>query len=383
MEEVLDTGVLMRYGFDGMRKGRWKAREFEKALADRMQVQHAQLVSSGTAALSVALACAGIGSGDEVILPTFTFVATFEAVLAQGAIPVLADIDDSLTLDPASVEKLITSRTRAVIPVHMCGSMGDLGELKRLCANHGLIMIEDACQALGGSYEGKPLGSYGDLGCFSFDFVKTITCGEGGAILTNHEEYSILADQYSDHGHDHSGSDRGAEGHPILGYNFRISELHAAVGLAQLRRLDEFLAIQELNYKVFSQTLQDLPGITFRRIPDSGVPNYSFLSFFLPDENLAQEAHRALSKTGMDGCFYWYENNWHYHRRWNHLKKATSAGPLAPALKYALKRMGRQEFRQSDHWMGRNISCLIRLGWSEQQVSERAATMAEILQKYS
>ena len=137
-----------------------KHRELEKALAERMQTKYAQLVSSGTAALTVALASAGIGAGDEVIVPTFTFVASFESVLALGAIPVLVDIDDTLTLDPNAVEKAITKNTKAVMPVHMCGSMADLGALKELCNNINLLLIEDACQAIGGSYKGIPLGSY-------------------------------------------------------------------------------------------------------------------------------------------------------------------------------------------------------------------------------
>jgi 8-amino-3,8-dideoxy-alpha-D-manno-octulosonate transaminase len=128
--------------------------------------------------------------------------------------------------------------------------MADLKALKSICDKHNLILLEDACQAIGGTFEGKPLGSYGDLGCFSFDYVKTITCGEGGGIITNNEAYKINADQYQDHGHDHVGNDRGAETHPTLGYNFRISELNAAVGIAQLRKIDEILALQKRNYTI-------------------------------------------------------------------------------------------------------------------------------------
>ena len=152
-EHVLDSGVLMRYGFDGMRNGQWKAKEMEALLAKRMQVKHAQLVSSGTAALTVAMASCGVGAGDEVILPVFTFVASFEAVIALGAVPILVDIDDTLTLDPKAVRNAITDRTKVVMPVHMCGSMADLDELQKICSEHNLVLLEDACQAIGGSYK--------------------------------------------------------------------------------------------------------------------------------------------------------------------------------------------------------------------------------------
>jgi 8-amino-3,8-dideoxy-alpha-D-manno-octulosonate transaminase len=381
VQEVLDSGVLMRYGFDGMRKGHWKARELEQALSTRMQTSYAHTVSSGTAALTVAMASAGIGAGDEVIIPTFTFVASFEAVLALGAIPVLADIDDTLTLEPNAVEKMISKRTKAVMPVHMCGSMADLKALKEICDNHGLILIEDACQAIGGSFEGKPLGSYGDIGCFSFDYVKTITCGEGGGLITNNKDFYTNADHYSDHGHDHIGNDRGAETHPFLGYNYRISELHAAVGLAQIKRLDDFLAIQEKHYNILLATIAKLEGITLRRVPEGGVQNYSFLNFFLPTESKARKAQKELVAAGVDACFYWYDNNWHYHTKWEHLKGARSLGPLSEQVNKGVKQQGEHKYTASDQWMGRTVSCLIKLSWSEEQVSQRGATLHRVLEK--
>ncbi len=382
VQDVLSTGVLMRYGFDGMRQGHWKARELEHALAQRMQASHAQLLSSGTAALTVAMASAGVGAGDEVILPTFTFVASFEAVLALGAIPVLVDIDDTLTLDPRAVENAITDKTRVVMPVHMCGSMADLQALRSICDKYQLLLVEDACQAIGGTYQGKPLGSYGDLGCFSFDYVKTITCGEGGALITNNETYYRNADHYSDHGHDHVGNDRGAESHPFLGYNYRISEMNAAVGIAQLARLDDFLAIQEKHYSIMRNALESIPGISFRRVPEGGVENYSFLNFYLPNEQAAREAHAALGPAGVDACFYWYDNNWHYHRKWDHLKQLKSLGNLNSEIRERLRNMPDARFTASDHWMGRSISSLVKLGWSEQEVHKRATTMAEVLKQY-
>ncbi|HLT51693.1 MAG TPA: DegT/DnrJ/EryC1/StrS family aminotransferase [Arenibacter sp.] len=377
LNEVLESGVLMRYGFDGMRNGHWKAKELEKALEERMGVNHAQLVSSGTAALTVALACAGVGAGDEVILPTFTFVASFEAVLSVGAVPILVDVDDTLTLDPVAVEKAVTDRTKVIMPVHMCGSTADLAPLKSICTQHDLILLEDACQAIGGSYEGKPLGSYGDLGCFSFDYVKTITCGEGGAVITNNKDYYIHADQYSDHGHDHIGSDRGAEGHAILGYNYRISELHAAVGLAQIARLDDFIDIQKKNYTVLRSALAEIPQVSFRRVPENGTENYSFLNFYMPTEEMARKTIKTLSDNGVDACFYWYDNNWHYYRKWSHLKDLKSLSPLPDQVKKGMPDYRESDFSRSDHWVGRNISCLIKLGWTGEEVSERAKKMAE------
>ncbi|NNL81074.1 MAG: DegT/DnrJ/EryC1/StrS family aminotransferase [Flavobacteriaceae bacterium] len=380
VNEVLETGVLMRYGFDNMRQGRWKAKKLEAGLANRLDVSHVQLVSSGTAAVTVALAVAGVGSGDEVILPTFTFVASFEAVMALGAIPVLVDIDDTLTLDPKAVEAAISDKTKAVMPVHMCGSMADLSALKAICDRHNLILVEDACQAIGGTYNGKALGTIGDLGCFSFDYVKTITCGEGGAVVTSNKDYYLKADHYSDHGHDHIGSDRGAEEHPFLGYNYRISELNAAVGLAQLRRMDEFLHIQKRNYETLKNAIADIPGITFRRVPDGGEESYAFLNFYLPDEDTARIAAAKLKEAGVDGCFYWYDNNWHYVKKWEHLIEQDTLHPLSDELRSGLSSLKNKSYPQSDGYLGRNISCLIKLGWTQEEVDQRADAMKKVLQ---
>tara|TARA_R110002020_G_scaffold123474_2_gene279925 strand:- start:1324 stop:2517 length:1194 start_codon:yes stop_codon:yes gene_type:complete len=375
VHDVLETGVLMRYGFDGMRNNHWKAKEFEKAFAERMGSDYCQLVSSGTAALTVALASAGIGAGDEVIIPTFTFVASFESILALGAVPILVDIDDTLTLNPKAVEAAITSKTKCVMPVHMCGSMADLKALKSICEKHRLILLEDACQALGGTYEGKPLGSYGDLGCFSFDYVKTITCGEGGAVITNNEKYALHADHYQDHGHDHIGKDRGAETHPFLGYNFRISELNAAVGIAQLNKLDDILKTQKENYTILRETIETIEGVTFRRVPEGGEENYSFLNFFLPTEELTQKAHKALAKAGVDACFYWFTNNWHYINGWEHLRNLKSLGKLSAEVRSQMQDLNNTDFSKSDAIMGRTISSLIKIGWTQKQVKERAEAM--------
>jgi 8-amino-3,8-dideoxy-alpha-D-manno-octulosonate transaminase len=380
VNDVLNTGILMRYGFDGMRQGHWKAKELEKAITETFGVRHAQLTSSGTTALSTAMAVMGVGHGDEVIMPTFTFVASFEAIIAAGAIPVLVDIDETLCLDPKAVEAAVTPRTKMVMPVHMCGSMAQMDELQAICKKHNLLLLEDACQAIGGTFNGQKLGTIGDGGTFSFDFVKTITCGEGGAFLTNNEEYFLNADHYTDHGHDHIGTDRGAESHPFLGYNFRISELHAAVGLGQIRKLDKILETQKKHNAIIKAALEKVEGITFRKIPDPQGDNASFLSFFLPTEELARKSHKALLANGLGGNFYWFDNNWHYIKKWDHLKNATSLFPLNPTLVQAIEETDFNSFAQSDAVMGRTISSLINLNWTEEQAKERASKMAETIQ---
>lgn len=378
VNDVLDSGVLMRYGFDHVRKYN-KSKKLEELLQERMQVKYAQLVSSGTAALTVALMAAHVNSGDQVILPTFTFVASFEAILSVGAVPIMVDIDDTLGLNAEAVEKAITKKTKAVMAVHMCGSMTDLTPLRKLCAKHELILIEDACQAIGGTFNNRPLGTIGKIGCFSFDYVKTITCGEGGAIITNNKKYYTKADQFSDHGHDHLGVDRGADKHPVLGYNFRISELNAAVGVAQIKRLDDFLAIQKKHYTILEEALKTIPQVTFRRIPKGGVQNYSFFNFFLPTKAITKKVQTAFAAQGIDSTFYWFDNNWHYQRKWDHLKHLKGLNYYSMAQYDGLPNYYKSDFSASDAIISKTISCLIKLSWTEQQVKERAYKMVEII----
>src|SRR5437773_1043299 len=159
VNEVLETGILMRYGFDAQRKGKWKSKELEAAICQTFGSKYAQLTSSGTAALTTALAALGIGAGDEVIMPSFTFVASFEAVLSVGAVPVMVDVDETLTMNPDAVRKAITSKTKCVVPVHMCGSMADIDALVSICKENNLLLLEDACQSIGAMYKGKYVGT--------------------------------------------------------------------------------------------------------------------------------------------------------------------------------------------------------------------------------
>lgn len=381
VQDVLETGVLFRYGFDGARNNHWKARTFEQELARYTGAAHCHLCSSGTAAVSIALAACGVGAGDEVILPPFTFVASFEAVLTAGAVPVFAEIDDTLCLDPADITSKLSPRTKAVMPVHMCGSMARIDDIKAVCDQKGLVLIEDTCQSVGATCNGKALGTFGKMGCFSFDPVKTITCGEGGAVITDDTAAYDLVHAYADHGHDHIGNDRGAEDHPIMGYNYRISELNAAVGLAQLRKLDAILARQREIKTRIKNALQGCNRLRFRDLPDEQGDSATFLSFMLPDENRTRKAGSALVEAGVDGCFYWYDNNWHYLRRWHHLKAMRAAAKVPTQLADNLPDYAAVSLPRSDDIMSRTISMQIKLSWTDEEVNQRIERMMGTLTK--
>lgn len=378
--DVMETGILMRYGFDAQRKGVNKTLELEKALCDKLGSRHAQLTPSGTTAVSTALAVCGIGAGDEVIMPTFTFVASFESILALGAIPILVDIDDTLTLDPVAVEKAITPRTKAVMPVHMCGAQAHIEELMQICKKHNLILIEDACQAMGSTYKGKYLGTFGAMGCFSYDFAKIITMGEGGAVVTDSDDLAVKADGYVDHGHDHKGSDRGAEGHPFLGVNYRVSELSSAIGLAQLRKLDGIIRRQQQIKKYMKDALAaEFPQLKFRRILDEKGDIATFLSFSLENLEQAEKATKALAENGVGGVFHYYNNNWHYIRRWYHLKERATLYRLPKEVLDGMPDYANKQFPQSDDIISRNISTAINLSWSDDDVKARTEAIIKAL----
>ena len=382
VNDVLETGILMRYGFDGPRNGKWKAKELEAAIINTFNSRYAQLTSSGTSALTTALAAIGVGYGDEVIMPVFTFVASFEAVLSVGATPVLVDVDQTLTLNPDAVRKAITPKTKCIMPVHMCGSMADLDALKQICTENSLLLLEDACQSIGATYKGKYLGTIGDAGAFSFDFVKTITCAEGGAVLTNSEQTYLNCDGYTDHGHDHKGADRGADLHPFIGYNFRISELHAAVGLAQIRKLNTFLEIQRRNHSQLKNILSGIKEISFRIIPDPQGDSCTFLSWFLPTKEITAKVVATMKEAGiLPGSFYWFDNNWHYIRSWDHLKNINTLNKLNPLQIETITKNAASDFSASDEIMGRCVSTVISLLWTEQQVQEKGEKMAQVIKQ--
>ena len=320
VNEVLDSGVLFRYEFAAQRNGVWKVREFEQAFAAYTGAGYAQAVTSGTAALKVALAALGVGAGDEVITQGFTFVATWEAILDCGATPVFTEVDLTLNMDPADLEKKISPRTRAIVPVHMMGAQARIEEIKAIADRCGIAVIEDTAQAAGGRLHGRHLGSFGAVGTFSFDAVKTMTTGEGGMCITSDEQLWRRMSEYQDHGHDHvvNPGGRGGEGRSFIGFNYRMMEIQGAIGLAQLAKLDGIVAAQQQNKQFFREATGVLPGVSYREILDAAGDSATFLTFLLPDAGQAAAVAAVLGQEGV-GPIRWSENNWHYYPRWEHL----------------------------------------------------------------
>jgi 8-amino-3,8-dideoxy-alpha-D-manno-octulosonate transaminase len=317
--EVLETGVLFRYEFADKRKGVYKVAEFEKRFAEQCGAKYAQAVSSGTAALRVALAAMGISPGDEVITQGFTFVATWEAILESGAVPVFTEVDETLCMDVEDLEKKITPRTRAIIPVHMLGAPAHIDKIVAIGEKHGIPIIEDTAQACGGTFNDRGLGTFGTIGIFSFDPVKTITTGEGGMIVTDNETIYQNCSEYHDHGHDHNPKlERGLEGRRFIGFNYRMGELQGAIGLAQLARLKGMIAAQKKHKKAIRQALEELDNVTFRKLPDPAGDTATFLAFFLPDGDAARRFNEVLRKENA-GAIYFKENTWHFYPKWEHL----------------------------------------------------------------
>jgi len=378
--DVLETGVLFRYGHDSQRNGIWKAKTFEQEFSTYLGAKHTHFCASGTAADSLSLACCGIGYGDEVIVPPYTFIAPIEAVMLAGAIPVFAEIDETLCISPEGIEKAITPRTKAVLIVQVFGSMGRMDEILAVCQKHNLILIEDAAPALGGSYHGKMLGNFGKMSAFSFDYYKIITAGEGGAVATNDDELYDRAHKYSDHGHDHIGNARGAEQHPILGYNFRGSELGAAVVLAQLRKLPYIIEKQKTHQNILKQVLMEFPEIRMRHVPDETGDSATFLSFFLPNADQALRVFDEFQKEDLSAS-YWYRNNFHYHRQWGHLKELKSIFNLPVMKLNNVPDYKNLEVPQSDAIMQRLMMTQIMVNWSEEELNTLASKMRSAIKK--
>jgi dTDP-4-amino-4,6-dideoxygalactose transaminase len=294
LSRVIESKNLFRYY--GVGEGPDEVASFEREFAQHMGAKHALCVNAGSSALICALIGAGIGEGDEVIVPAYTWNATPNAVLASRALPVLAEVDESLTLDPADVERRITPRTRAILPVHMRGAPAAIDELAAIAKQHDLVLIEDVCQSAGASYRGQRLGTFGDAGAFSLQFNKIITTGEGGVMITDTDDLLDLALDV----HDCANSVRRGAGLPkFAGYNFRASELTGAMARVQLTRLDGLLERMRANHARLSAEIAGLPGLTLRRANDEDGDAGIALIAFADSAAKAAEGARALNAEGV------------------------------------------------------------------------------------
>lgn len=317
--EVLEGRYLFRYGAADVEGYVHKVVDFEDTLKKTMGAKYAVATTSGTCSLLACLAALGIGAGDEVIVPGYTFIASISTIMLAGAIPVLAEIDESLTLDPTKLEALITPKTKAIMPVHMLGNPCDLDKIMEIANKHNLYVIEDCCQAVGASYKGKRCGTYGNIGAFSLNIFKTISTGDGGAVITNDENLYERAFGYHDQGHKPNRTGVEIGNRSILGMNMRMNELTGAVALAQTRKLDEILTTLRTKKAMLKELLSDLPHISFRKINDEGECA-TLLTLLFDTKELAE---KFCEKTGGRPIAY---SGWHVY---NNMEQVL--GKLLPA----------------------------------------------------
>jgi 8-amino-3,8-dideoxy-alpha-D-manno-octulosonate transaminase len=298
--EVLESRSLFRYYGPNLLR---KVERFEKAICQDFGTRHAVATSSGTAGLRTALASLGVGCGDEVIVPAFTFIATVNAVIVSGAVPVFAEIDESLNLDPADLGSKITDRTAAVIPVHLENVACDMDAILEITRRAGVGVVEDAAQSIGATYRGKALGTFGDLGVFSLQLEKNLTAGEGGVVITDDDKLYLRAARYQDQGGQFvtsHGKTRGEDlDEPFAGENLRMTEIAGAIAGAQLKKLPEILDSMRKNKSAILESMGEVEGMSRRTIPDPAGDGSSSVTWFLPEAEVARRFVKALIAEGI------------------------------------------------------------------------------------
>jgi len=379
--DVLETGALFRYGHENIRKGIWKAKEFEEAVCQYTGSHYAHAVTSGSTAVAAMMAASGIGHGDEVIVPPFTFVAPIEAVFLVGALPVFGEIDETFCLSAEGIEKALTPKTKAVLLVHMCGAAGDIDGIFEVCKKNNLVLMEDCGQALGAFYKGKSVGLYGTAGSFSFDYFKIATCGEGGITITNDKDVYDKMDQVSDHGHTHIGDNRGMESHQYMGFNYRISELSAAIGLAQMRKVPQMVADNKKNKMYLKDRLKEIDGLTFRHLPDEEGDSATFVNFLFPTKELTEKTFKQFVTDGVGGVAYWYTNMYHFINQWDHIKNVSYPADLAIHNLGCSQDYKNLDLPKSADVMSRMASIGIRCTWSQGELEKFGDQLIESIRK--
>jgi dTDP-4-amino-4,6-dideoxygalactose transaminase len=379
--QALENENLFRY----LREDESQVRVFERQFAETIGSAHALAVSSGTAALVCGLVGLGVGPGDEVILPGYTYISSAAAVISARAVPVIAEVDDTLTLDPADVARKISPRTKAIMPVHMRGVPSQMDELLQLARTAGVTVIEDTAQACGGRYRGRRLGTLGDVGCFSLQHYKIITTGEGGAVVSDHADVMARAAMYHDAGRPYWGD---YEGEPIPGVNYRMSELAGAIGRAQIGKLDEILTRQRRAKKRIVDQVRDLPGLQLQRVPDEEGDCGLVLILFLPDAELAKRFAAALRAEGC-GAGTIYDQaipDRHIYANWDHIlakKGVTPQGcPFAcPSFPCEVE-YSRDMCPQTLALLGRSVAVPISDYLSDAACDERAEAIRKVATAY-
>ncbi|ACQ81590.1 Glutamine--scyllo-inositol transaminase [Beutenbergia cavernae DSM 12333] len=299
-----ERGIL-----DVLHSGKWGSTHgdvvatFEQEFAQAQQARHAIALSNGTLALAAALRAAGVGVGDEVIVPPYTFIATAAAPLFVGAVPVFADVDASThLLDPAATEAAITERTKAVMPVHLAGNVADMTAFAELGRRHGIAVIEDSAQAVGAQWGGRGVGTLGDLGTFSFQTSKNMSAGEGGIVTTDDDELAGAVYSLVNVGRVPGG---GWYQHAAVGYNLRLTEFQGAILRAQLARLPEQQAVRETNARALQEQLAGVEGVAVAPLDPCVTAHGRHLFIFrvpeLGDAGLRDAAARALAAEGVPG----------------------------------------------------------------------------------
>jgi len=304
----------------------------EDAMRELIGTQYCLAVNSCTSALIAGYRALGIGAGDEVIVPAYTFFASAAGVAAANGIPVIAEVDDSLTLDPQAAERAITRRTKAIVVVHMRGAAGQMDALLDLAKRKGLPLVEDVAQAGGGSFRGKRLGSLGTIGCFSFDHYKVMSSGEGGFVTTDDEWLYTRAQSWHDTAAcwrpDRFAHER-REGELFAGENYRMSELQGAVAIAQIRKTDDMLSGYRRARDLITAGIDKFPGLSFRRLTDPAGDTAICLIMFLPKADVTKRAIEALHAEGVPagGVYDSKVRDWHIYTYWEHILEKKAVAP--------------------------------------------------------
>lgn len=315
--------------------------QYERQWAEHVGVRYALAVNSGTNALLCAVVAAGVKPGDEVIIPAFAWISVPNAVLQAGAIPVVADVDESLTLDVDSVRRALTPKTAAVLAVHMRGGSCALAELEALCDDAGVPLVEDACQAAGTTYRGRPVGSFGRVAAFSTQYAKIVCTGEGGAVLTNDHPAHLAALDVHDPA---NALRRGEAPSAYPGLNFRCTELQAAIGRVQLARLPELVERTREHARRIYDLVEELPGLTSRRQHDPEGENGVAVVVFARTPAEATDVWRSLSEAGVAAVRLYQEDtvDLHVAKWWRPLDAALEqAGRQRPMVDQSLELLGR------------------------------------------